>query len=94
MSIRVVMITDFPSDVDKLDGGVQAVASYLVSELAKVPQLDLHVLSLERSRRPYRMAQKDGYWHHQISFEKLGSVRGFYTDQRNIDRCLDGGMNL
>jgi glycosyltransferase involved in cell wall biosynthesis len=89
MSIRVVMITDFPANVDKVDGGVQAVASYLVSELAKMPELDLHILSLERSRRPYRVAQKPGYWHHQISFQRLGSLAGFYRDQRNIDRCLE-----
>lgn len=88
MTMRIVMITDYPRESNRLDGGVQAVASYLVDELRQVPQLELHVLSLERTAGPYTERQEDGYVRHFIPLARFGTLTAFKRDQRNVDACL------
>ncbi|MFQ6034978.1 MAG: glycosyltransferase family 4 protein [Sedimentisphaerales bacterium] len=42
--MHVVMVTDFPTDRDKIDGGVAGVAKYLACELAKQPNVKLTIV--------------------------------------------------
>jgi glycosyltransferase involved in cell wall biosynthesis len=44
-SMHIAMVTVFPEDPDRIDGGVAAVARYLVEELAKRPGLKVTVIA-------------------------------------------------
>jgi glycosyltransferase involved in cell wall biosynthesis len=48
-SMRVAIISDYPLDTTRIQGGVQAAAVYLVKGLARINDLDVHVLRLKPS---------------------------------------------
>ena len=49
--MRVAILGDYPLDLNRIGGGVEAVVSYLVSELKNLQDLDLHVVTLREDVR-------------------------------------------
>jgi glycosyltransferase involved in cell wall biosynthesis len=46
--MRVVMVGDFPRDIDSIGGGVESVMSYLCAKLAEEGDLELHAVTVDR----------------------------------------------
>ena len=87
--LRVAMITDHADDADKVDGGVQAVSSYLISELIKRPDLDLHILSFNYDVSESSTSKRNGYTKYVLPGARLGTVSAFWQDQRMLNVELD-----
>jgi len=87
--LRVAMITDHADDADKIDGGVQAVVNYLVSELIEHADLDLHILSFDYGNSDLSTIERDGYTKHVLPGARLGTVSAFWQDQRTLGATLD-----
>ena len=47
MSIKIAILTNYPRDLDRPRGGVQAVSVNLVRALRHLDDLDLHVVTLD-----------------------------------------------
>ena len=89
MSLRVAMIADLPESSEPIDGGVQAVTSYLVRALVEQTELELHVIRLHLGVQHHRSYHQDGYVLHVLPMGRLGTVTNFFQDQRVLNRCLD-----
>jgi hypothetical protein len=90
--LRVAMITDHADDADdadKVDGGVQAVSKYLISELVKHFDLDLHVLSFNYGVAESSTSERSGYTKHVLPGARLGTVSAFWHDQRTLNAKLE-----
>jgi glycosyltransferase involved in cell wall biosynthesis len=86
--LRVAMITDHADDADKVDGGVQAVTKYLVSELIRHTDLDLHILTFNYAISESSTVNREGYTRHILPGARLGTVSAFLQDQRTLDAKL------
>lgn len=82
------MITDLPAPGEAMDGGVQAVSSYLVQELVLNPGIELHVLTFRAGQERVEDHQFAGYVQHLIPFSSFGTLTGFATDQLRLNNCL------
>ena len=71
--MHIAMVTDFPADPHKVDGGVAGVAKYLIDELVKHPDVKLTLIVPKgavgqtickkwENFNVYRVA-KEGWWH-------------------------------
>lgn len=87
--LRVAMITDHADDADIVDGGVQAVTKYLVSELIEHTDLDLHIFSFDYSNSESSTTERDGYTKHVLPGARLGTASAFWQDQRTLNAKLD-----
>jgi len=87
--LRVAMITDHADDAEKVDGGVQAVTKYLVSELIKHTDLDLHILSFSYGISEPSTIERNGYTKHILPGARLGNLSAFWQDQRTLNAKLD-----
>ncbi len=56
--MRVAILGDYPLEPDRIAGGVEAVVSYLVAELRKFEELDLHVVTLREDIRQRRVIRQ------------------------------------
>ena len=83
---RVVMIGDFPRDVDSIGGGVESVMVYLCERLATRPEIDLHVVTLDRWGMGSRVVQNAGY---TASYVAQSGMRGPIKGRQNEARLLE-----
>jgi glycosyltransferase involved in cell wall biosynthesis len=88
MVIRVAMIAHHPQTNDQIDGGVQAVTSYLVNSLAKTRDLDLHVLSFAKEIDRVLVTKHPNYSHYSIPLARYGTATWFIKDQARLNSCL------
>ena len=88
MTLRVAMIADLPGAGEAIDGGVQAVSSYLVRALGVMPGVELHVIRLRMGVQVHRRYQRDGYVLHVLPMRRFGTVTKFFQDQCALNRCL------
>ena len=82
---RVVMIGDFPRDVDSIGGGVESVMVYLCERLATRPEIELHVVTLDRWGMGSRVVQNAGY---TASYVAQSGMRGPLKSRQNESRLL------
>ena len=88
MKIKVAMIAELPLPGEPIDGGVQAVTSYLVTCLRNCPDVELYVITFRMDGEPGRSLNREGYVQYTIPFSSLGTITGFRKDQENLNRCL------
>lgn len=88
MKIKVAMIADHPGDDGKIDGGVQAVTSYLVGALLQIPEIDLYILSFRLGLRRVRVNRYATHTHYLVPFGKVGTLTAFAKDQATLNTCL------
>jgi glycosyltransferase involved in cell wall biosynthesis len=88
MKIKVAMIADHPGDDGKIDGGVQAVTSYLVSALTRLPDIDLYILSFRLGLKRVLVNRYATHTHYLVPYGKLGTLTFFAKDQATLNNCL------
>lgn len=86
--LRIALVTDHPEHEDKVDGGVQAVTKYLIGALVQSRDLELHVVSFRYGIHDEQQIDADGYVRHILPGAPLGTLTGFWKDQRILDKCL------
>ena len=89
MVIKVAMLADYPEDVERIDGGVQAVTSYLVSALAEMPEIELHVLSFKLGINRAAVVNETKFVRYSIPYGRFGTLTRFKKDQAHLDAFLD-----
>jgi glycosyltransferase involved in cell wall biosynthesis len=82
------MVADLPLPGEPIDGGVQAVTSYLVEALSKSPEVELHVISFRPGLDGIRTLRADGIARYLIPYGRLGTLTVYAADQRNLEKCL------
>jgi glycosyltransferase involved in cell wall biosynthesis len=87
--LRVALISDHAEDNEKIDGGVQAVTRYLVDALVRNRDLELHVVSFRYGTAAARTSEANGYVRHILPGARLGTLTGFWADQKTLKRHLD-----
>lgn len=88
--MRVALIGQYPMDPSHIQGGVQAAFSYLVGGLARIPDLELHVIASPGRGPPgrARLARDGGTLHSLPRLPRFEILRNFRTYQRMLDRLL------
>lgn len=71
--MRVVMVGDFPRKVEEMGGGVEAVVTYLASELNALPDIELEAVTMDRWGGCNRTENQNGYPVHFVSCSRLPS---------------------
>ena len=89
MSIRVVMLADLPREPGRIDGGVQAVTSYLVQGLAAFDDIELHIVAFGSERQESGIRTADGHYLYRFPFARLGTLTGFRRDQKCLDDLVE-----
>lgn len=86
--MTVAMIADYPRDLQSIDGGVQAVTAYLVSELVKSPEIDLHVVSFDPQTRASLHMREEGFQRYVLPAQRLGAMTRWTLDFVTLQKCL------
>jgi glycosyltransferase involved in cell wall biosynthesis len=90
--LRVAMITDHAASGDKVDGGVQAVTKYLVGALARLEDIELHVLSFKYGITQSQSREESRYGRYRryiLPGARFGTLTGFRSDQRTLNATLE-----
>lgn len=85
----VAMIADYPRHLDSIDGGVQAATAYLVSELVKSDEIDLHVVSFDVTVRAPNRVLRNGVKRHILPAQRLGAITRWRYDDMSLRKCLN-----
>ncbi len=64
--MKVALVSRYPSDPGRPRGGVESVTVVLVRALARLDDLDVHVVTLERGRRQIGIESHDGATVHRL----------------------------
>jgi len=86
--IRLAMLAEHSADARSVDGGVQAVTRYLVDELVKSDQLDVHVLSFDYGADTIETRTIRNYTWHRIPAGRLGAFTIYRRDQEVMNAHL------
>jgi glycosyltransferase involved in cell wall biosynthesis len=82
------MIADLPAPGESMDGGVQAVSRYLVQELVRLREIELHVITFGAGQKTMQEREYTDYVQHIIPLGGLGTLSGYAEDQKNLNKCL------
>lgn len=87
---RVAMVGDYPIDGSRIWGGVEAAFAYLVRELARMDDLDLHVITLGKPAltRLHGDERHSATLHVLPKFPRFEFARNFRTYQGCLNRTL------
>jgi glycosyltransferase involved in cell wall biosynthesis len=88
MAMKVAMITDHPESNERIDGGVQAVASYLVNAITELQEIDLHVLSFRLGSEGVTVTKEPNFTRYSLPFSRFGTLTAFARDQAVLNACL------
>jgi glycosyltransferase involved in cell wall biosynthesis len=88
MPLRVAMIADHPTSPGQIDGGVQAVTTYLAQSLANHPDVELHVISLKHGIERAERIEFPGYICHVLPTARFGTATLFAGDQIALNKLL------
>jgi len=89
--MRVAMLGSFPADPERMPGGVEAVIRNLATELARLPGLDVHILTCVRGARAARETSYRGVALHYLPGQRsLGNATLHFADRRTLGRALAG----
>ena len=87
--MRIAVVGSFPLDPERIPGGVEAVIKNLVIELARIPELDLHLVTCSRELRTERTLDYQGVTIHYLPGQRyMGIVTHHVLEQRRIRRKL------
>jgi glycosyltransferase involved in cell wall biosynthesis len=87
-NLKVAMIADYPLDRDRIDGGVQAVVTYLVDALKDFSEIDLHIITFKRGSNRKLFQKRNGFYLHVLPKQRFGFSTFLFYDQFNLKRCL------
>jgi 1,2-diacylglycerol 3-alpha-glucosyltransferase len=83
------MIGSYPVDPRIVPGGVAAVAHYLVKGLARLPDLDLHVVCCQADVRRDETTRRDGATVHFLTHnDRFSQLTQAYLPRRKVQRTL------
>jgi len=88
MVIKVAMIADHPESGEQIDGGIQAVTTYLVHAMAKIPDVELHILSFRPGISRVTVTEENNYARYSIPLSRFGTMTGFIKDQATLNASL------
>ena len=86
--LRVAMITDYPADENKVDGGVQAVSKYLAHSIADFEGVKLDIIGFDYSSTRERTIEGARFTRHVLPGARFGALTGYRQDQNSLNRCL------
>ena len=86
--LRVAMVADHPEQDDKIDGGVQAVTSYLAGAMSKLPDVDLHVITYRYNIAEPRTIEANDYVRHDIPGRRFGTMTAYWRSQIQLNHLL------
>jgi glycosyltransferase involved in cell wall biosynthesis len=87
--MRVAMISDFPLNHQFVPGGVCAVAHYLTKGLARIPDLDLHVICCDPMVAQDTCEERDGATVHFLhSPRRFSQSTNFFFPRRRIAKIV------
>lgn len=81
--MHVVMMGDFPRKADEIEGGVQAVTSYLAAALAKLPDIQLQAVTLDHWGGDARTEMQRGI---PVHFLPLSRRPSRLSNAQNVSR--------
>lgn len=87
--MRVVLLGLYPRDKNRIGGGVQAVTWYLASNLAKLPDVEVHAVMPTPDVRLPEQAECQGVHEHYLPLHwTLGGLTLYAADRREVQREL------
>lgn len=86
--LTVAMVADYPRDLQAIDGGVQAVTAYLVGELVKSQDVDLHVVTFDARAKEASHIREEGFQRYLLPTQRLGAMTRWSLDFMSLKKCL------
>lgn len=88
--MRVAIVGDYPLNTNHIWGGVEAAFAYLVRELARCKELELHIITLGDPARAREIQAKlpQVNFHILPPFPRLEFARNFRSYQKTLDAAL------
>lgn len=86
--MRIVLAGPYPAEETEVKGGVEAVMLYLAPALARLDDIELHVISLENNVDNPRSLQRENYAVHFLPFSKLPGRLSLLGNIRTLHRAM------
>ncbi len=87
--LRLAIVTSFPADPTHPRGGVEAVSVNLVSALAKLPDLDVHVVTTDRACPAPQVTSWRGATLHRLPWrDRRVLTHATRSGRRDVQACL------
>jgi glycosyltransferase involved in cell wall biosynthesis len=86
--MRIVLAGPYPVDETEVKGGVEAVMLYLTPALAKLDDIELHVVSLDINAEKPRSLTKKNYTVHFLPYSKLPARLSLLGNIRTVRRAM------
>lgn len=86
--LKVVMVADYPVGGERIDGGVQAVSSYIVSGLKAIKDIDLSIVSFRSGLAEPTKVQEGDIPVYLLPRAPMGNVTFYRRDLRCFLECL------
>jgi glycosyltransferase involved in cell wall biosynthesis len=88
MATRVAIVADYPESSDRVDGGVEAVTSYLVDAMARFADIEVHVVTFKEGIDGVEVVEQENCVRHSIPYARFGSLTGLLGDQLALNARL------
>lgn len=88
--LRVAMLGQYPENPAQIGGGVEAVVSTLVEEMAGRPEVDLHVLRSTTTVEQPTREERDNLVIHWLPRRRYGRATFHIRDVATLRACLRG----
>lgn len=88
MTIKVAMLADYPESGSLIDGGLQAVTSYLVDAMVQLREVELHVISFRPGIDRVKFTKESNFFRYSLPLARFGTLTGFFKDQSTLNSCL------
>lgn len=86
--MRIVIIGNYPADKNKILGGTAAVAWRLADALSKLPDMEVHTISLVKGLRSRRDEKCNLVHEHYLPSGPAGVLMFYYYDRLQVERVL------
>ena len=83
------MVADYPVGGEKIDGGVQAVSSYIVGGLMKVPDIEISIVSFRSGLSAPTQLTEGNITIHLLPRAPRGNITFYKADFRSFMNCVD-----
>lgn len=88
--MRVAIIGNYPLDINRIQGGVQAAFAYLVSGLSQIHDMDVHVLTMGRQHagKDNNLTQNGVTVHVLPVHPRFEFAKNYHNYQTSVNRVL------
>lgn len=86
--MRIALVGDYPLDPDRISGGPQAVFSYLLQGLERFADLELHVITAQKTLDSADTLQRNGVAFHYLPYPRQTTFVAYPSLQKSIQRVL------